>query len=76
VYLDKIRAAGFGKVEIASRPYQPAGLDMDNEQVQPVKADGPVEMQEAKTVLTKAEITLDELAKMVASVNVTAFKPG
>jgi SAM-dependent methyltransferase len=60
IYLDKIRAAGFGRVEVKSRNYLPADLGLDEE----------------KATLTEANLSLDELAKMVASVNVTAYRPG
>ncbi len=77
VYLDKIHAAGFGKVEIASREYLPAGLDIDEAQVQLVVVgpDGPVDSEEAKAALAEADISLGDLAKAAASVNVIAYKP-
>jgi SAM-dependent methyltransferase len=77
VYLDKIRAAGFEKVEIVSRVSVPADLDLDDEQVQlvVVGSDGPVDSQQAKAALAEADLSLEDLAQAVASVNVTAYKP-
>ena len=77
VYLDKIRAAGLTDVEIAPRETVPADLDIDDAQVQlvVVGSDGPVGKEEAHAALAESDVSLTDLAKAVASVNVTAYKP-
>ncbi len=77
VYLDKIRAAGFERVEVVSRDYVPADQVVTEEEVQLVIAgpDGPVEGDDAKALLAEAGISLDDLAQTVASVKVKAYKP-
>jgi len=61
VYLGKIRAAGFEKVEVLSRDYT------DPDQV--------TEGEEAQALLDGAGISTSELAQKVASIKVTAHKP-
>ncbi|MEE8389734.1 MAG: arsenite methyltransferase [Anaerolineae bacterium] len=77
VYLDKIRAAGFERVEVVSRDYVPADQAMEEEEVQLVMAgpDGPVEGEDAKALLAEASVSLNDLAQIVASIKVKAYKP-
>ncbi|MGD8627247.1 MAG: arsenite methyltransferase [Anaerolineae bacterium] len=78
VYLDKIRAAGFERVEVASR--QTTGVDevTDWDEVQVILAgdDGQaVDGDQAKAMLQEAGLSPHELAGKVASIKVTAYKP-
>jgi SAM-dependent methyltransferase len=78
VYLDKIRAAGFERVEVASR--QTTGVDevTDWDEVQVILAGGdgePVDGDQAKAMLQEAGLSPHELAGKVASIKVTAYKP-
>jgi arsenite methyltransferase len=82
VYVDKIRAAGFEEVKVLSRRHATADLVADaaavNEepQVVVVGSDGHVsEGKEAQALLDEAGISPHDLAKKIASVNVTARKP-
>jgi SAM-dependent methyltransferase len=72
-YLDKIRAAGFERVEVLSRDQ--ADVDevagWDDVQVIVGGEDGP----EAKELLREAGLTPHDLARRVASVKVRAIKP-
>ena len=73
VYLDKIRAAGFERVEVESR--DPGAVDEDTAwdevEVVVVGDDG----QEAKTFLAESGLSPANLAHKVASVKVSAYKP-
>jgi SAM-dependent methyltransferase len=73
VYLDKIQAAGFERVEVLSRDYNEidAGADWGEVQVIVAGDDG----QEAKEKLVEAGLTPHDLARKVASVKVRAYKP-
>jgi arsenite methyltransferase len=73
IYLDKIRAAGFKKVEVLSREYSEIDETTEWDQVQVIVsgADG----QDAKELLAKAELSPSELANKVASIKVRAYKP-
>ncbi|MCP4542314.1 MAG: arsenite methyltransferase [Chloroflexi bacterium] len=77
VYLDKIRAAGFERVEVVSRDYVPTDQAITEEEVQLVMAgpDGPAEGEDAKALLAEAGISFDDLSQTVASVKVKAYKP-
>jgi arsenite methyltransferase len=73
VYLDKIRAAGFERVEVVSRESSAVdeGTEWGEVQVVVAGADG----QEAKGFLAEAGLSPADLASRVASVKVTAHKP-
>lgn len=77
VYLDKIRAAGFGKVEVLSRDFMTADQINDEEaQLLVIGPDGQVsEGEEARALLSEANISPRELAQKVASIKVRAYKP-
>jgi SAM-dependent methyltransferase len=77
VYLDKIRAAGFEEVEVASRDYADAGqLSEEEMQLLVVGTDGQVaEGEEARALLGEAGLSPSDLAAKVASIKVTACKP-
>ena len=78
VYLDKINAAGFERVEVLSRDYASADdvLESEDTQVMVVGADGQlVEGEEARALLAGAGLSPRDLAHKVASVKVTAYKP-
>ena len=76
VYLDKIRAAGFKEVEVASRDYTDASqLTEEEMQLLVVGADGQVtEGVDAQALLDKAGLSPRDLATRIASVKVTAQK--
>ncbi|HSJ56301.1 MAG TPA: arsenite methyltransferase [Anaerolineae bacterium] len=73
VYLDKMRAAGFERVEVSSRVY--ATVDevaaWDDVQVIAAGADG----EAVEALLAEARLSPAELARRVASIKVTAHKP-
>jgi SAM-dependent methyltransferase len=71
VYLDKIRAAGFERVEIVSRDTMPSDQALEAEELQLVM----VEDKEAKVVLAEAGVSLSDLAQKVASIKVKAYRP-
>jgi len=77
VYLGKIRAAGFEKVEVTSRDYtDPDQLSAEEMQLLVVRANGQVtEGKEARTLLDEAGMSPRDLARKVASIKVTARKP-
>jgi len=77
VYLDKIRAAGFEEVEVASRNYTDASqLTEEEMQLLVVRPDGQVtEGEEAQALLDEAGLSPRDLARKVASIKVTAHKP-
>jgi arsenite methyltransferase len=78
VYLDKIGAAGFERVEVLSRDYASADevLESEDVQVMVVGADGQVaEGDEARALLAGAGLSPHDLANKVASIKVTAHKP-
>ncbi len=77
VYLDKIRAAGFEGVEVASRNYTDASqLTEEEMQLLVVGADGQVaEGEKAQALLDEAGLSPRDLATRVASIKVTAQKP-
>jgi arsenite methyltransferase len=82
VYVNKIRAAGFEEVRILSRRHatadQVADVAAADEEPQMVVV-GPdghiVEGEKAQALLDKAGISSHDLARKIASVNVTARKP-
>jgi SAM-dependent methyltransferase len=73
VYLNKIRAAGFERVEVLSRDHAQAdeAAGWDEVEVLLAKDDG----EEAIRLLDAAGITPGELMHKIASVRVTAHKP-
>ena len=77
VYLDKIRAAGFKEVEVASRDYADASQLTEAEmQLLVVGTDGQVaEGVDAQALLDGAGLSPHDLAATVASIKVTAHKP-
>jgi len=72
VYLDKIRAAGFERVEVLSREGGAVdeGTEWDEVQVVVVGGDG----QEAKDFLAQTGLSPCDLASKVVSIKVTAYK--
>jgi len=78
VYLEKIRAAGFGRVAVVSRDRM-AGSEIAEEedaQVLVVGPDGQVtEGAEAKELWAEASLSLHEVRRKVASIKVKAYKP-
>jgi arsenite methyltransferase len=77
-YLDKIRAAGFEKVEVLSRDLATAEQIAESEdaQILIVKEDGQVVGgKEAQTLLAKAGTSAAEIAPKIASIKVRAHKP-
>ena len=78
VYLDKIRAAGFEKVEDISRAYADADLvaEAEDAQILVVGPDGQVvEGAQAKALLAESGVSAQQLARKVASIKVKAYKP-
>jgi arsenite methyltransferase len=78
VYLDKIRAAGFERVEVISR--DPWGVDEPDEAEEPQlavdAADGRVvEGEEAQALLDQSGASPREIAQRFTSVVITAYKP-
>jgi arsenite methyltransferase len=73
VYLDKIRAAGFERIEVLSRDYNQVdeGTGWDEVQVIVTGEDG----QEVKEKLVEAGLSPRDLVGKVASVKVRAYKP-
>jgi arsenite methyltransferase len=77
VYLGKIRAAGFERVEVLSRDYASADevLESEDVQVMVVGADGQVaEGDEARALLASAKLSPRDLAHKIASIKVAAHK--
>ena len=78
VYVDKLRAAGFERVEVVSR--DPWGADDSDEAEEPqlvvVGADGRVvEGEEAQALLDQSGASPREIARRFTSVIVKAYKP-
>jgi len=76
-YLNKIRAAGFEKVEVVSRDYTEIdeAAEWEDVQVMVVGVDGEAtNAQEAQTPLAEAGLSPHELAHRVASIKVKALK--
>ena len=73
VYLGKIRAAGFERVEVHSREYSEVDEATGWDEVQVVVA-GP-DGQEAKDLLIQAGLSPRDVASKVASIKVRAYKP-
>ena len=71
VYLDKMRAAGFERVEIVSRDSMPGDHALEAEDMQLVMVEG----KGAKVVLAEAGVSLSDLAQKVASIKVQAYRP-
>jgi ubiquinone/menaquinone biosynthesis C-methylase UbiE len=73
IYLGKMRAAGFEKVEVLSREYSEIdeATEWDQAQVIVLGDDG----QDAKDVLIAAGLSPSQLARKVASIKVRALKP-
>jgi arsenite methyltransferase len=73
VYLDKIRAAGFERIEVLSRDYNQVdeGTGWDEVQVIVAGEDG----QEVKDKLVQAGLSPHDLVSKVASIKVRAYKP-
>ena len=76
VYLDKIRAAGFEEVAVASRNFVDASQVAEEElELLVVGADGKaIEGKEARALLDEAGVSPRELTRKVASIKVTAYK--
>jgi len=76
VYLDKIRAAGFERVEVVSRDTASADQLTDEEaELLVVGSDGQIAAgEEARALLSEANISPRELAQKVASIKVKAYK--
>ena len=77
VYLDKIRAAGFGEIEVVSRDYtDPDQITEEEMQLFVVRTDGQIsEGDDARALLDEAGVSPHDLAAKVASIKVTAQKP-
>jgi arsenite methyltransferase len=78
VYLDKIRAAGFGEVEVLSRSHAAADeLSVaEDAQILVATPDGQVvEGEAARALLDGAGISPQDIARQVASIKVRARKP-
>ncbi len=73
VYLDKIRAAGFEKVEVLSRDRSEVDEGTEWGEVQVIVAGE--DSQEAKERLAEAGLSPRDLASKVASIKVRAYKP-
>jgi SAM-dependent methyltransferase len=73
VYLDKIRAAGFERVEVLSRDQAQVDEAAEWDQVEVIIAgdDG----QETKGLLAQAGLSPSDLASTVNSIKVKAYKP-
>jgi arsenite methyltransferase len=74
VYLDKIRAAGFERVEVLSREYADVDDVASWDDVQVVVTGD--DSQEAKELLAQAGLSPHDLATRVASIKVRAYKKG
>jgi len=76
-YLSKIRAAGFGQVEVLSRDYADIGdAELEDVQVMVVNAEGEaVTGKDAKALLQGSGLSARDLAQKVASIKVSAYKP-
>jgi arsenite methyltransferase len=77
VYLDKIRAAGFERVEVVWRSSPPSEQAIEEAAVQlvVVRPGGPIEGEDAKDLLAEAGLSVSDVAHKVASIGVTAYKP-
>ena len=78
VYLEKIRAAGFGRVAVVSRDRAADSeiAEEEDAQVLVVGPDGQVtEGAEAKELLAEAGLSLHEVTRKVASIKVKGYKP-
>jgi SAM-dependent methyltransferase len=73
VYLGKIRAAGFERVEVLSREHGAVDEATEWDEVQMVEAGG--DGQEAKGFLAEAGLSPVDLASKVVSIKVSAYKP-
>jgi arsenite methyltransferase len=73
VYLDKIRAAGFERVEVVSREHSDVDEGTEWDEVQVVVAGG--DGQDAKELLAEAGLSPRDLVAKVASIKVKAYKP-
>jgi len=73
VYLSKIWAAGFERVEVLSRDYATVdeAAQWDDVQVVAVGADG----RQVKDLVAEARLSPADLASRIASIKVTAYKP-
>ncbi|MGD2207142.1 MAG: arsenite methyltransferase [Anaerolineae bacterium] len=77
-YLDKIRAAGFEKVEILSRGYVDIEETTEWEEVQAMAVredDEVIQGEEMQALLTGAGLSPHDLSRKVASIKVRAYKP-
>jgi arsenite methyltransferase len=74
VYLNKIRAAGFEQVEVVSRDTSTVDEATGWDEVQVIVTGE--DSQEAKGLLAAAGLSPHDLASKVASIKVTAHKPG
>jgi len=78
VYLEKIRAAGFGRLAVVSRD-RVADSEIAEEEAAQVLVVGPdgqvTEGAEAKELLAEAGLSLHEVARKAASIKVKAYKP-
>ena len=73
IYLDKMRAAGFEKVEVLSREHSEIDEAAAWDQVQEIVS--VADREEAKSLLAEAGLSPSELANKVASIKVRAHKP-
>jgi arsenite methyltransferase len=74
IYLDKIRAAGFARVEVLSRDYAQAEAE---QALALLAGDGgqPAGAAEASALLAEAGVAATDLGRKIASIKVRAHKP-
>jgi arsenite methyltransferase len=75
VYLGKMRAAGFERIEVVSRDYAEAEAD-EARQLLSGNGEGALEAEVAQGLLAEAGVSPSELAHKIASIKVRAYKPG
>jgi ubiquinone/menaquinone biosynthesis C-methylase UbiE len=73
IYLNKMRAAGFQKVEVLSREHSEIDEAAAWDQVQEIVS--VADREEAKSLLAEAGLSPSELANKVASIKIRAYKP-
>jgi hypothetical protein len=73
VYLDKIRAAGFERVEVVSREHSDVGEGTEWDEVQVIVTGG--DGQDAVELLAEAGLSPRDLVAKVASIKVKAYRP-
>ena len=78
VYLEKMRSAGFERIEVVSREatVPSEAFEINDHDLVTIDADGqPIPESEIKAMLNAAGITPEALGRTVVSAKITAYKP-